>query len=611
MTELKKKITKILTSPWLWVSLIAVAAGILRTVPYLNDVFTPWGTWFIGADPWMQMRLVDSMVANFPKALEYDPYALYPGGAAVGYRPVMIFIIAGLAKLIGFGHPSPELVDAVGAYLPPVLGTLMVFPVYVLGKAIFKRRAVGIIGAAFIALLPTETFHRGILGFTDHHILETFLATLTLMFLALAWDRGKVLYGAFAGASLGLYLLNWHGGLLLAGMLTLAFIACFAVNYLVHPAASYWKNPLWKSGVVCFAVAAVIFLPFAPQALSPLQFTAATVLMGTAPLLAVKGADLIRSRKLYIGICLAIPLIGAAGVYLFKPEIIEFVIFQLRGTFWGFGSTIQEARPYSLAASLKHYGLLQFIAIAGLVLAFKYRANPLFTIWTVVILLATIGQRRWDYYSAVNVCLLAAFFFVWLGRYVKEYARPFVWGLTVLAVILSVLPMEITMLRTGPNITPDWYAACTWLRDHTPDPFDNPDAYYALGVDREPAYGVISWWDYGHWIIRPGHRVPVSSPTQQETEQGYRFFVAQSEEEAEKTLNGMKIKYIVIDRDMVDAKFYAMMLKSGATEMSLAQWKNSIVYRLFYYEGLGFTKYRLCFLSHTVKIFERMDEGVR
>ncbi|MDD3921292.1 MAG: hypothetical protein PHO41_09005, partial [Eubacteriales bacterium] len=588
--------------PWLWVSLIAVAAGILRTLPYLHSFFTPWGTWFMEGDPYYQMRLVDNMVANFPAALAHDPYALFPDGAAVGYRPVMIFIIAGIAKLIGFGHPSPALIDAVGAYLPPALGALMILPVYVLGKTLFKRKAVGIIAAIFVAVLPTEVFHRSILGFTDHHILETFLATLTLMFLALAWDKGKLRYGILAGVSLGVYLINWHGGLLFAGILTGAFLVSFAVSYLrgTHSA------PIWRIGAVCFTVAAACFMPFAPQALSPRQYIAATALMGAAPFLAVKGAELIHSRKLYIALCVAIPLIGFAGCYFFAPEIIDFVKFQLRGTFWGWGTTIQEAMPYSLKQSLLHYGVLHFVALAGLVLAFKYRANPLFLIWTVVILLATVGQRRWDYYSAVNVCILGAFFFVWLGRWIKEHARPFVWAIVVVAVILTTIPMQISMLNARPAMTPDWFAAMTWLREGTPDPFGDPSVYYALETDRKPSYAVISWWDYGHWIIRPGHRVPVSSPTQQETEQGYRFFIAQSEEEAEKALNGMNVKYIVIDREMVDGKFYAMVLKTGATEMSVAYWKNSLAYRLFYYEGIGFTHYRLRFLSETVKIFERV-----
>ncbi len=49
-----------------------------------------------------------------------------------------------------------------------------------------------------------------------------------------------------------------------------------------------------------------------------------------------------------------------------------------------------------------------------------------------------------------------------------------------------------------------------------------------------------------------------------------------------------------------------MVMKTGATELSLSDWQNSLVYRLFYYEGLGFTRYKLRFVSQTVKIFERI-----
>ena len=125
----------------------------------------------------------------------------------------------------------------------------------------------------------------------------------------------------------------------------------------------------------------------------------------------------------------------------------------------------------------------------------------------------------------------------------------------MVAVLMSVLPQQVAMLNTRPNMTPDWAVAMQWLHEETPPPYRDDGDYYTLETDKEPAYGVISWWDYGHWIIRPGLRVPVSSPTQQETEQGYRFFVAQSEEEAEATLKGMKVQYIVIDRDLVDGKF--------------------------------------------------------
>lgn len=602
---------KVLTSPALWIGLIVALAMALRIVPYLHVIFTPFGTWFMGADPWYQMRLVDNMIANFPAPLAYDPYALFPGGAVVGYRPLLPWLVAGIAYVVGLGHPGPELVDAVGAFLPPVLGGLMIIPVYVLGVALFKRRAVGVMAAIFVAVLPTELFHRGILGFTDHHIIEAFLATLTLMFLALAWDRGKVHYGAMAGGCLGLYLINWHGSIFFAGVITAALVIAFILYYLRHPGEIYWKIATWKSGAICFAIAALIYLPYIPQTLSPRQFLPIILEMGLMPLLIIKGADLIRSRKVYLATFLSIVAAHLVIGFFVMPELWDFVIFQLRGTFWGFGSTIQEAMPYSIGLMLRNYGILQLVALAGLVLAFKYRANPLFTIWTVVIILATIGQRRWDYYAAVNFCILAAFFLVYLGRYLQEHWRPFVWGVTVVAMIISVLPAELNMLRVRPNITPDWVVAMAWLHEQMPPPFGDDNIYYQLeglhdSPPVKPSYGVISWWDYGHWIIRLGKRVPVSSPTQQETEQGYCFFIAQSEEEAEEALSGMNIKYIIIDRDMVDGKFYAMVMKAGATKMSLGYWQNSIAYRLFYFEGLGFMKYKLRFLSPTVKIFERI-----
>ncbi|GAI14766.1 unnamed protein product, partial [marine sediment metagenome] len=31
----------------------------------------------------------------------------------------------------------------------------------------------------------------------------------------------------------------------------------------------------------------------------------------------------------------------------------------------------------------------------------------------------------------------------------------------------------------------------------------------------ESSYSVMSWWDYGHWITRIAHRIPISNPFQQ------------------------------------------------------------------------------------------------
>jgi len=37
---------------------------------------------------------------------------------------------------------------------------------------------------------------------------------------------------------------------------------------------------------------------------------------------------------------------------------------------------------------------------------------------------------------------------------------------------------------------------------------------------REGEYGVLSWWDYGHWITTIGERIPNANPFQQRNTNG-------------------------------------------------------------------------------------------
>src|SRR5699024_10980219 len=48
------------------------------------------------------------------------------------------------------------------------------------------------------------------------------------------------------------------------------------------------------------------------------------------------------------------------------------------------------------------------------------------------------------------------------------------------------------------------------------DNFDYPDG----------AYGVLSWWDYGHWITTLGERIPTANPFQQNARQAANFLLA-------------------------------------------------------------------------------------
>jgi dolichyl-phosphooligosaccharide-protein glycotransferase len=118
-----------------------------------------------------------------------------------------------------------------------------------------------------------------------------------------------------------------------------------------------------------------------------------------------------------------------------------------------------------------------------------------------------------------------------------------------------------------------WCESLAWLKSNTPEPFDNPDYYYedyqyptAARPFTYPqsAYSVASWWDYGYWITRMGHRIPVSNPgTNHNGEANY--FMADSEQSADEMINKWNTKYIILNVDMsgVRSKFYAISTLSG------------------------------------------------
>lgn len=134
---------------------------------------------------------------------------------------------------------------------------------------------------------------------------------------------------------------------------------------------------------------------------------------------------------------------------------------------------------------------------------------------------------------------------------------------------------------SGPST--DWYNALVWLRNKTPEPFpEGPDFYYNLydkpanGTYPYPAsaYGIMSWWDYGHWITEIAHRIPNANPHQAGAVDAATFLIAQDEEAGKKMLDKLGSRYIVIDLEMavpyrvsgdniLRGKFYAFAVWTG------------------------------------------------
>ncbi len=116
----------------------------------------------------------------------------------------------------------------------------------------------------------------------------------------------------------------------------------------------------------------------------------------------------------------------------------------------------------------------------------------------------------------------------------------------------------------GQWLAEGWYESCLWLRENTPEPFGDADFYYESYQARadfeypETVYGVMSWWDYGYFIMQIGRRVPNANPMQAGAVQAGEFFTATDVDSANEVADDRGVKFVMIDHMMATTKFYAM-----------------------------------------------------
>jgi oligosaccharyl transferase (archaeosortase A-associated) len=754
-------VSKIKSSPKLLSGILvalffAIALSIRVVLPY-DKIFV--GDWikFASTDTYYIMRLVDNLVHNFPHMSTFDPYLLYPGGSEVSGPAFFQQFLAGITWVIGLGSPTQHTIDVVGVYYPAVLGALTVIPVYFIGKELFGRWA-GVLSAGLLAILPGEFLGRSLLGATDYHVAETLFTTVTMLFLILAiktasqrqltfghlkrrnWTtiRRPLIYSLLAGVFLGIYIFTWAGALLFVFIIAVYFVVQSIIDHLRHKSTEY----LCFVGVILFCVALIML-----RTISADPFYLVPLIIAILIPLVLSGLSWLMARKkiraaYYPLTLLGLGLAGWGLFYLINPSLLNlmlsaFSIFRPTGAQL---TTIEMQplissmydKPLSIAWGNFTTGFFLSLVSLGILIYLVIKQGnaekTILLVWSLVILAATLGQRRFGYYYAVNVALLTGYLSVviyYVARFIGEYfagkstshlwsqilefagfkepgARPVdtpkkdyyqVLGISrkattreirqaflnlafkrksdsgaitddnfkkireayevlsksakraaydrseytlatkagrraaskeggrptaVSYVVMAFAVLVIFFVVFFGNIQPAiatasavqyapsdaWVSSLTWMKEDTPEPFDNPDAYYQLEASGkyssvsvlmqstpnptgdpdfyyhleqsypypESAYGVLAWWDYGYWITRIAHRIPNANPSQDPASLTTvaSFFIAQDEKSANEIAQKLSSAYIIIDNqtayiDPITAsgKFWAVATWAG------------------------------------------------
>ncbi|PWB52438.1 MAG: oligosaccharyl transferase, archaeosortase A system-associated [Candidatus Methanoperedenaceae archaeon] len=711
-TDLKDIIEKI-KNPMVVISILAafLLSLYIRTVLPHDSVFLGNGVISISEDDGVyQMRIVEWIVHNFPDFLWFDAYTLYPHGQAMPWAPFFTYSLAIIALIAGLGSPSLNTIYTVGAYYPAILGALVVIPTYYIAKNVFDDRRIGILSAFIIAIIPGQFLSRSLLGFTDHHIAETLLSTVTMLYLVLSvkvarknsftfsdikslnWSALKpsIYYFILTGLFLSLYALTWKGALLFAFFIGIYIMVQHIVDHMHNKPTEY----LGVLGTIIFLIPLIIVI-IVPDigGEKNLYYVGLTVgiilfpiLSGLSILLNKKGYE-----KYYYPLFLAIIIIG--GLLLINvaiPPIFDTLKNSL--TFFvreGGGQTIAEAGSYferyggsfTIEPFIRDFGnnaILSFIGLAFLaygVFKKERQEKTVFLVWTIMMLWALFQQNRFAYYYAVNVAILSAYFGVAVADKVLESGG---WNellgkksitradkkkdikkaskthgsealgpngfafknikvshlISLLAALFLVAYLVYPLIgpainygENGRGMKTYWYESLTWMRYNTPDPgvdfygkYQKPSAAENYSYP-DSAYGVMSWWDYGHVITAWAHRIPNANPFQSGIGGGLThvpgastFLSAQSEEEANAVLDAIGVngkpvaRYVITDDYINFAAFgavlewakvpydgYYAMVKTNKGEQLVPYTKryNAMMMRLQLFDGDGLKTYRL------------------
>lgn len=690
-----------------FVLFIFVLSLYIRTVLPYDAVFRGGIIGFAADDAVLHMRLVENLIKNFPHKIWFEAFTLYPNGQYFHFGPLWTYMIAITSLILGAGSPSLELTRTVGAYFPGILGALVVFPVYFIGREVFDRRA-GLLAAFMIAVMPGQFLSRSIMGFTDHHAGEMFLSTLFLMFFILTlksirgndisfndivnknWNilRKPVVISILAGISFGLYLLQWSSGVFFGGIVAIFIVLQFIIDHLKGRSL---ESLCIVGGITFFSGFPLVLLFFDPRngfSASIYSYLHLLITAGSAIFFLILGILSTKMReknidKIYYPLTIAgIYALGLITAKLFVPQVFSsfqtfFTIFQAHT---GGGLTIAEASPpthqmiFGYANYPNNFGgsypgifefvstyyiaLLAMVAIGALLIFRKWEPEKaMFLIWCITMFALTTAQNRWFYYYSVNVAILSAFICIGIldiaglkdlsqkfrtqvstPGSLQEFltsnlARHLLTALVVTIVIMVVfLPNFNVASRSTAGGTAgsdyyQWHESLTWMRYNTPDPGLDFDAIY----DRPPAgetfqypdtaYGVMSWWDYGHVITYFAHRIPNANPFQTGIGGGTNhapgastFFTAQSEEAADEVLWNLGVndkpgsRYIVSNAYMAyaildvmgvwdghdggDYRTWAVI--SGQEQPIFNQyWYTSMEGRLHIFDGDGLKHYRM------------------
>ncbi len=679
---------------FLMISLVAICIRLLS----FPKVFVDNTVHPIGFDAYYHLRRIQFTTIHFPDNVKFDTYINFPYGFEVGWPPLYDQAISFLALIVGFGSPDTLTVELTAAFFPVLLGILTFIPLYFIVSKIFNKD-VALISVGVLAILPghikqslfgySDHHVAEILLSTAAYAFFVAALKLSNSNHILSADIRKIhfenlytrplMYAVCAGILLAVSLLTWIGSPIFIGLIAIYVFIQLTLDIKENKIS----GPTTIISSVTLLVTLILITPFvikevrpglemSPMFLSWFQVSFVTFVIIVVFILSFI-SSFVKTKKIvwwYYPLLIFILLI--IGIFLIKIISPSLYYSIISGFVYLAGSgeilrTVSEAQPlffnsgniFTLSPVWYYFTFSFFIAIWAFVICIKNVANEhyppetvFFLVWTIVIFSLTLSQRRFMYLLSINIAILTGYFImmnldklkpdkhykVSSKKYKiekhKQITKIDTWKvLRIIAILVIIILPNIYVgisAATNPLIPhSDWEESLSWLKENT------PQTSYYVNASEMPEYGVLSWWDYGNWIIYIAHRPVVTNNFQPGLDDVARFFVESNESEAMAILDARSVRYVITDDELILRKFRSIASIAGKNpddyygskeirnrnSVTTAEFRNerftsTILWSMHVNDGSDFERMRLIYESNTtrtkppvkyVKIFEYVN----
>jgi oligosaccharyl transferase (archaeosortase A-associated) len=624
--------------------------GLLLRLFAGRNSLTENGVLLPGYDEYYHMRRILFTANHFPNTLWFDSYLNYPRGLEITWPPLFDQIAASFC--VAFGQHSKAGVEMAASFVPMIIGIIAIIVVYYIVRELFDHK-VALLAAFMAALAPYYLLYT-MFAALDHHCLEVLLSLITLLFMIMAINRSlkRYLYAFLSGVAMAALAYTWQG----ADIYLAIFPLYAAVQMTIDLKEDKSSKETTKMLLTAFAIAFILVLPFGNTSWLSASFHgigAMIIALSTMFALAYITAKRKISWKVF-------PL----------SILILFALFallsELAGGFFGVGAMIQsgleyiwgggmigkigEAEPLIYNADtfsevvFSLQGLNLLFSLGGMAASLIYirrstgtkrQGQTLLLLWMAFTLILTFGQSRFLYISTISMGLLISILFFFLldtaNKKQKEggqapaarYSRLLATVLFLLLVLPTAWDAASFAQSSPPAVAGDWVESLAWLKENS-----NTTSFFEA-PQKTAEYSVMSWWDYGNWILYQAQRPVVANNFQAGVADAAKFYLSESEEEATAVLDVRGSRYILADYSLIygklsslttwaneDLSSYMKMENYGSQHTVTPQERlfNTTLGRLYFFDGAGTSHFRLIHESKTfvgessaksmVKIFE-------